>query len=129
MRHIGRVNSTNPNSALDPQNPMSAYAHMTPEEHAELQDWIDARAHEADAQAAPMDEPAPMDDQPPGWPGDGSGEDDLADLMAHGDEGCCDDGFEPDDGPAPCDDAHEAEDAYLDASYEDRTDSDFFGGE
>lgn len=25
-----------------------------------------------------------------GWPGDGSGEDDLADLMAHGDEGCCD---------------------------------------
>lgn len=25
-----------------------------------------------------------------GVPGDGSGEDDLADLMAHGDEGCCD---------------------------------------
>lgn len=25
-----------------------------------------------------------------GFPGDGSGEDDLADLMAHGDEGCCD---------------------------------------
>lgn len=25
-----------------------------------------------------------------GWPGDGSGEDDLADLMAHGDVGCCD---------------------------------------
>jgi hypothetical protein len=25
-----------------------------------------------------------------GWPGDGSGVDDLADLMAHGDEGCCD---------------------------------------
>ena len=25
-----------------------------------------------------------------GWPGDGSGEDDLADMMAHGDEGCCD---------------------------------------
>jgi hypothetical protein len=25
-----------------------------------------------------------------GWPGDGSGEDDLADLMAYGDEGCCD---------------------------------------
>lgn len=27
-----------------------------------------------------------------GWPGDGSGTDDLADLMAHGDEGCCDTG-------------------------------------
>jgi hypothetical protein len=25
-----------------------------------------------------------------GWPGDGSGVDDLADLMAVGDEGCCD---------------------------------------
>ncbi len=25
-----------------------------------------------------------------GWPGDGSGTDDLADLMATGDEGCCD---------------------------------------
>lgn len=25
-----------------------------------------------------------------GWPGDGSGVDDLADLMARGDEGCCD---------------------------------------
>jgi hypothetical protein len=53
-----------------------------------------------------------------GWPGDGSGEDDLADVMAHGDEGCCDtgDAFE----------LHEAEDSYLDASYEDRTDLDFY---
>ncbi len=25
-----------------------------------------------------------------GWPGDDSGTDDLANLMAHGDEGCCD---------------------------------------
>lgn len=25
-----------------------------------------------------------------GWPGDGSGEDDLSDLMATGDEGCYD---------------------------------------
>lgn len=55
-----------------------------------------------------------------GWPGDGSGEDDLADLMATGDEGCCD-GPECDD---PCDDA---EDAYLDASFEDRTECDFMG--
>lgn len=58
-----------------------------------------------------------------GIPGDGSGEDDLADLMAHGDEGCC-------DGP-DCDDVpyDEPEDAGLDALYEDRYDVDFYGGE
>jgi hypothetical protein len=35
-----------------------------------------------------VEEPQPYDGG--GWPGDGSGTDDLADLMAHGDEGCCD---------------------------------------
>jgi hypothetical protein len=40
--------------------------------------------------------PDPLHDEEAycGWPGDGSGEDDLADLMAHGDEGCYD---EPND--------------------------------
>ena len=40
------------------------------------------------APAAVEPEPEPYDGG--GWPGDGSGTDDLADLMAHGDEGCCD---------------------------------------
>jgi len=49
------------NNKLDPQNKSHEHAHQTSDE---------------------------MDHR--GWPGDGSGEDDLADLMAHGDEGCFD---------------------------------------
>jgi hypothetical protein len=55
-------------------------------------------------------------DESHGWPGDGSGEDDLADLMAHGDEGCCDDS---EDSVL----TNESEDAYLDATFENCFDS------
>lgn len=48
------------NSMIDPQDPLRDQAQVQPEEV-----YV-------------------------GWPGDGSGEDDLADLMATGDEGCCD---------------------------------------
>lgn len=92
----------------------SRYAQMTPEEHAELQAWMaevdaknDAQVQCADTCAGPDDVPEAPDahleaayeerthvEEEPydggGWPGDGSGTDDLADLMAHGDEGCCD---------------------------------------
>ena len=113
----------NNNSDLDPQNAEHRLAHVRSDEMPP--DAIDHGPdgdpyHDAAAYRDEGDEPHH------GWPGDGSGEDDLADLMAHGDEGCCD-GPECDD--APCDDAHEAEDAYLDASYEDRFDTDFYGGE
>lgn len=74
------------NSNLDPQSPEDRFAHVTPEEQ-------------------------PYDGG--GWPGDGSGTDDLADLMAHGDDGCCDgpdDGY--DDDRNPCDDG--GDDGYAD---------------
>lgn len=80
-------------SKLDAQSAESSFAQFTPEEHAEYQAWLDARAHEADTAIAddPRDPRDDADDESHhGWPGDGSGEDDLADLMAHGDEGCCD---------------------------------------
>ena len=93
---------------LDAQSETSAFATFTPTEHEEYQSYLDERDSH-------------------GTPGDGSGEDDLADLMAHGDEGCCD-GPEDfaDDGPE-CDDAHEAEDSHLEAFYEDRFDTDYLG--
>jgi len=101
---------------LDAQSAESHFAQFTPEEHAEYQAYLDARAHKADlvADDQPDAEPhvndVPSEDNCPkclcnpckcnwqpgdeesshGTPGDGSGEDDLADLMAHGDEGCCD---------------------------------------
>jgi hypothetical protein len=91
----------NSNSALDPQSPESRLAHVT---CAEMPD--DAIDHGPDGDpyhdaAAYRDE---GDEPHHGWPGDGSGEDDLADLMAVGDEGCCDG---PDDF---CDDADPADD-------------------
>lgn len=49
-----------------------------------------------------------------GWPGDGSGEDDLADYNAREADDYADEG---------------REDEYLDASYEDRTEIDFDCGE
>lgn len=90
-------------SKLSAEREVDHFAQMTPEEHAEYQAWLDERAHEADlaAEDAPdahleaayeerteIPEDAPYDGG--GFPGDGSGTDDLADLMAHGDEGCCD---------------------------------------
>lgn len=107
----------NTNSDLDPQSPESRLAHVASNEMP-----ADAIDHGPDGD--PFHDAQAYEHR--GWPGDGSGEDDLADLMAHGDEGCCD-GPECDD--APCDDAYEAEDAYLDASFEDRFDTDFLGGE
>ena len=49
------------------------------------------REEEPDAHLdAAYEERTELHDEAQGWPGDGSGTDDLADLMAHGDEGCCD---------------------------------------
>lgn len=57
-------------------------------------------------------EPEPEEMEHRGWPGDGSGEDDLADYNQN----------EADDY------AHEgAEDSYLDSSYEDRCEMDYGG--
>lgn len=76
---------------------------MTPEELAEYDEFL----AQQNAQVA---DPEPDDlDHPMGWPGDGSGEDDLADMMAHGDEGCCD----------------QPEDDWLEGAYEERTEMDF----
>jgi len=121
--------NSNPFDKLDAQNPSHAFAHFTPEEHAEYQRYLDEMAQQAqdngklsafvhflgeqssrmhemlapqlppeaedhtpdpfyDGEAYECDADAPYDGG--GWPGDGSGTDDLADLMAHGDEGCCD---------------------------------------
>jgi hypothetical protein len=113
----------NTNSALDPQSLESRLAHVRSDEptnhtpdplhDAEAYSRKDYERDIRDAQGdMPVDHtPDPLHDaeayRTHGTPGDGSGEDDLADLMAHGDEGCC-------DGP---------EDAGLDALYEDRFDS------
>lgn len=80
----------NNNSALDPQSPESRLAHVHSNETP----------------------PNGVCESHRGWPGDGSGEDDLADLMAHGDEGCCDDSEDCCDDPP--------EDDFLEADYEDR---------
>jgi len=99
------LSTMNDFSKLDAQSEESRFAQFTPEEHAEYQAYLDA--HEADLAVAddPRDDApdAHLDaayeertelEEPPydggGFPGDGSGTDDLADLMAHGDEGCCD---------------------------------------
>ena len=71
--------TSNQFAQLDAQSPVDRFAQFTTEEHAEYQTYLDA-------QACARDE----SDNSHGWPGDGSGEDDLADLMAVGDEGCCD---------------------------------------
>lgn len=108
---------TNDFAQLDAQSAESRFAQFTPEEHAEYQRWLDEHAGDdpalacaddpRDANDSGPDEPdAHLDaayeertelDDPPddgfahvGTPGDGSGEDDLADLMARGDEGCFD---------------------------------------
>ena len=94
---------------LSAESDSDRFAQMTPEEHAEYQSWLDWVDSRAGAEACPADEADPRDsagDIIPddcdgsgapygggGWPGDGSGTDDLADLMATGDRGCCD-GFE-----------------------------------
>lgn len=85
-------------SQLDAQSPVCGFAQFTTEEHAEYQAHLDAQnertiahADEPDAHLdAAYEERTELADGPEGWPGDGSGTDDLADLMAHGDEGCCD---------------------------------------
>lgn len=56
-----------------------------------------------------------------GWPGDGSGEDDLADYNANEADDYAGEGA--DDASA----YEGGEDEYLDASYEDRTDIDYGG--
>lgn len=64
--------------AEDPLHDAAAYAH---------DDAPDAHLDASFEERTELEE-APYDGG--GWPGDGSGTDDLADLMAHGDEGCCD---------------------------------------
>ena len=84
----------NNNSALDPQNAEHRLAHVACDEMPP--DAIDHGPGESELH--PDDEPHR------GWPGDGSGEDDLADLMAVGDEGCCDGPEDFADDGDPCDD-------------------------
>lgn len=79
--------TSNQFAQLDAQSPVDRFAQFTPEEHSEYQAYLDAQTCARDAAG----DPTPDDvNGSHGWPGDGSGEDDLADLMAVGDEGCCD---------------------------------------
>lgn len=96
----------NPFGQLDAQSAESRLAQVAPHEATDhTPDPLhDAEAYsredyERDVRAAQGDEPQdhapdPLHDDEAyrthGTPGDGSGEDDLADLMAHGDVGCCD---------------------------------------
>jgi len=85
----------NPFGQLDAQSAESRLAQVMPDEATDhtpdpLHD-AEAYRDEPDAHLdAAYEERTEMPDEPQGWPGDGSGTDDLADLMAHGDEGCCD---------------------------------------
>ena len=40
---MGKDSTTNPNSTLDPQDELSLYAHLTYQEHAQLQVWLNER--------------------------------------------------------------------------------------
>lgn len=85
------MNATlNTNSNLDPQSPVAHLAHVAPDEAV---DHTPDPLHDSEAYDGG------------GWPGDGSGADDLADMHANEADDYRDEGME---------------DYHLDASYEER---------
>lgn len=83
------------NSNIDKQDGVARLARVEPDEVYTQEEYLrDINA----AQGATPDfvcEPVAQESEPQpyegaGFPGSGDGSDDLADLMAHGDLGCCD---------------------------------------
>ena len=86
----------NPFGQLDAQSAESRLAQVMPDEAIDHtpDPLYDAEAYERDIRAAQGDEPdahldaafeerTELHDEPQGWPGDGSGMDDLADMNAN----------------------------------------------